>query len=166
MHCDDRPVASDIDLLVIHCISLPPEQYGHNYVEDFFLGRLDTAAHPYFQQLVDVRVSAHLYIRRDGRIVQFVPFTKRAWHAGLSQFDGRVKCNDFSIGIELEGDVHSPYTGIQYERLADVTRQIQRCYPAIIRDRITGHSDIAPDRKDDPGPFFDWPYYFNLLDRV
>ena len=104
-HYDDRPTDADIDLLVIHCISLPPEQYGADYVEDFFMGKLDCSLHPYFQQLTSVRVSAHIYIKRDGQLVQFVPLDKRAWHAGLSEFSGQSRCNDFSIGIELEGDV-------------------------------------------------------------
>jgi AmpD protein len=162
-HCDDRPDAVKIDLLVIHCISLPPAQYGGQYVEDFFLGKLDTQIHPYFQQLQSMRVSAHLYIKRDGTLIQFVPLHKRAWHAGLSEFAGQSRCNDFSIGIELEGDVQSPYTPVQYHRLVDVTKQLQVRYPLITKPRITGHSDIAPLRKEDPGPFFDWTRYFSYL---
>lgn len=162
-HFDERPTDVDIDLLVIHCISLPPEQYGGDYVEDFFQGKLDCSLHPYFQQLVSVRVSAHLYIRRDGRLIQFVPLDKRAWHAGLSEFAGHAKCNDFSIGIELEGDVNHPYTLEQYRCLTAVTQEIQARYPLITQARITGHSDIAPVRKDDPGPYFDWQHYFACL---
>ena len=163
-HYDDRPTDADIDLLVIHCISLPPEQYGADYVEDFFMGTLDCSLHPYFQQLTSVRVSAHIYIKRDGQLIQFVPFDKRAWHAGLSEFAGQSRCNDFSIGIELEGDVNHAYTSAQYQCLAIVTADIQQRYPLITQDRITGHSDIAPVRKDDPGPYFDWSHYFACLD--
>ena len=162
-HCDGRPDTAKIDLLVIHCISLPPAQYGGQYVEDFFLGKLDTQAHPYFQQLQSMRVSAHLYIKRDGTLIQFVPLHKRAWHAGLSEFAGQSRCNDFSIGIELEGDVQSPYTQAQYHRLVDVTKQLQVRYPVITKLRIAGHSDIAPLRKEDPGPLFDWTRYFSCL---
>ncbi|WP_026006206.1 1,6-anhydro-N-acetylmuramyl-L-alanine amidase AmpD [Moritella dasanensis] len=162
-HFDDRPTDVDIDLLVIHCISLPPEQYGTDYVEDFFLGNLDCSLHPYFKKLIAVRVSAHLYIKRDGRVIQFVPLAKRAWHAGLSEFAGQSRCNDFSIGIELEGDVNHPYTAAQYQCLTTVTREIQTRYPLITQARITGHSDIAPVRKDDPGPYFDWQHYFACL---
>ncbi|QUM87576.1 1,6-anhydro-N-acetylmuramyl-L-alanine amidase AmpD [Moritella sp. 36] len=162
-HFDERPPKTDIDLLVIHCISLPPEQYGAEYVEDFFLGKLDCSLHPYFQQLESVRVSAHLYIKRDGQLIQFVPLDKRAWHAGLSEFADKSRCNDFSIGIELEGDVNHPYTSVQYQCLATVTADIQQRYPLITLDRITGHSDIAPVRKDDPGPHFDWQHYFACL---
>lgn len=162
-HFDERPTGVDINLLVIHCISLPPEQYGADYVEDFFLGKLDCSLHPYFQQLESVRVSAHLYIRRDGRLIQFVPLAKRAWHAGLSEFYGQTRCNDFSIGIELEGDVNHAYTEEQYQCLTKVTREIQMRHPLITQARITGHSDIAPVRKDDPGPYFDWQHYFSCL---
>ncbi len=160
---DERPTGMNIDLLVIHCISLPPEQYGNNYVEDFFLGKLDCSLHPYFQQLTSLRVSAHLYIKRDGQLIQFVPLDKRAWHAGLSEFAGQTRCNDFSIGIELEGDVNHAYTALQYQCLAKVTAEIQTRYPLITQARITGHSDIAPIRKDDPGPHFDWQHYFACL---
>lgn len=163
-HCDERPTDVDIDLLVIHCISLPPEQYGSDHVEDFFLGQLDCSLHPYFQRLIAVRVSAHLYIKRDGKLIQFVPFTKRAWHAGLSEFAGQSCCNDFSIGIELEGDVNHAYTVAQYQCLTKVTREIQTRYPLITQARITGHSAIAPVRKDDPGRYFDWTHYFACLD--
>lgn len=162
-HFDQRPQDMTIDLLVIHCISLPPSQFGHRYVEDFFLGKLDRCAHPYFQEIAAMRVSAHLYIKRDGCVVQFVPFSLRAWHAGLSQFETRERCNDFSIGIELEGDVDSSYTDNQYTSLASATKQIQQRYPLITKQRITGHSDIAPQRKQDPGEFFDWSRYLQQL---
>ena len=162
-HCDERPQDCAISLLVLHCISLPPSQFGSHCVEDFFLGKLDHSQHPYFQHLVDVRVSAHLYIKRDGELIQFVPLHKRAWHAGLSEFAGVNRCNDYSIGIELEGDVVSPYTPAQYQCLVAVTKQIRQCYPLITPARITGHSDIAPERKDDPGPYFDWQHYLSYL---
>lgn len=162
-HYDERPQGVSPDLLVIHCISLPPSEFGHCYVEDFFLGKLDADQHPYFLEIASMRVSAHIYIKRDGTLIQFVPLNKRAWHAGLSEFEGRNKCNDFSIGIELEGDVESPYTEKQYACLVTVTQQIQRCYPAITKQRITGHSDIAPSRKQDPGSGFDWDYYLDQL---
>lgn len=155
-HCDDRPNPADISLLVIHNISLPPGQYGTPYIDDFFRGQLDSSAHPYFQQLAGVRVSAHCVIWRDGRISQYVPFTKRAWHAGLSQFAGRDKCNDFSIGIELEGTDDDPYTDAQYQALLQLTHYLQQCYPAITAAHIVGHQHIAPQRKTDPGPAFDW----------
>lgn len=162
-HFDDRPDSMAIDLLVIHCISLPPSQFGNQYVEDFFLGKLDNSAHPYFHDIAAMRVSAHIYIKRDGHVVQFVPLAKRAWHAGLSQFETRERCNDFSVGIELEGDVDSSYTDDQYTSLVSVTKQIQLRCPLITNARITGHSDIAPQRKQDPGPSFDWQRYLKQL---
>lgn len=162
-HCDDRPDESDISLLVIHCISLPPSQFGGCFVEDFFLGKLDRHTHPYFQEIADMRVSAHLYIKRDGQVIQFVPLHKRAWHAGLSQFSGRERCNDFSIGIELEGDVDTSYTQAQYTCLVKVTKDIQSRYPLITQSNIQGHSDIAPGRKQDPGNEFDWNNYLSQL---
>lgn len=162
-NCDERPTGIDIDLLVIHGISLPPAQFGGRYIEDFFLNRLDPGAHAYFEGLRDMRVSAHALIRRDGEVVQFVPFGKRAWHAGVSRFCGRQRCNDFSIGIELEGTDDIPYEDAQYRRLARVTRQLMQAYPGIGKTRIAGHSDIAPGRKTDPGPAFDWQRYLGLL---
>ena len=155
-HCDDRPDPADISLLVIHNISLPPRIFGGPWIEDLFLGRLAPRAHPAFPEIATLRVSAHLLIRRDGGIVQFVPFQRRAWHAGRSCFGGRAACNDFSIGIELEGADDIPFTDAQYEVLAEASRQIVTVYPAITPERIAGHSDIAPDRKTDPGPVFDW----------
>ncbi len=162
-HYDDRPDPADISLLVIHNISLPPATFNTPYIDDFFGGRLDCSAHPYFARLAGVRVSAHCVIYRDGRIWQYVPFAKRAWHAGLSLFAGRDKCNDFSIGIELEGADDVPYTEAQYQALATLSRQLLQQYPALRPQRIVGHCDIAPGRKTDPGPLFDWPYYFRLL---
>lgn len=155
-HCDDRPDPTDISLLVIHNISLPARVFGGPWIENLFLGKLDPNDHPSFQDIAEMRVSAHLLIRRDGSLIQFVPFQRRAWHAGESRYEDRGACNDFSIGIELEGADDVPYTDIQYQHLAQVSREIMSTYPEITRDRITGHSDIAPERKSDPGPAFDW----------
>jgi AmpD protein len=153
---DARPAGTAIDLLVIHNISLPPGQFGGGWIEDLFLNRLDPHAHPYFAGIAELRVSAHALVRRDGSLVQFVPLRRRAWHAGRSCHEGREACNDFSIGIELEGADDQPFTDAQYARLAEVARQIMARYPAIDAERIVGHSDIAPGRKTDPGPAFDW----------
>ena len=155
-HCDDRPDPGDVSLLVIHNISLPPNVFGGPWIQDLFLGRLDAAAHPFFGTVAHLRVSAHLLIRRNGDLEQFVPFHRRAWHAGQSIFAGRDACNDFSVGVEMEGADDVPYTELQYRRLADVTRVLMARFPAITPERITGHSDIAPARKTDPGPAFDW----------
>lgn len=157
-HCDDRPAGEAPSLLVVHNISLPPGRFGGADIDRLFTGTLDPAAHPFFQQIHQLRVSAHCLIRRDGEIVQYVPFDKRAWHAGVSTYAGRERCNDFSIGIELEGTDTDPYTNAQYERLAAVTALLMRHYP-LSPERITGHSDIAPERKTDPGPAFDWRFY-------
>jgi AmpD protein len=156
---DRRPPGTDIDLLVIHNISLPPGDFSGNWIDDLFLDRLDPAAHPYFRTIAGLRVSAHLLIRRSGRLLQYVAFEQRAWHAGVSRFAGRERCNDFSIGIELEGTDETPFTEAQYARLADCTRRILRRYPAITENRIAGHAEIAPGRKTDPGPAFDWDRY-------
>ncbi|WP_158161898.1 1,6-anhydro-N-acetylmuramyl-L-alanine amidase AmpD [Grimontia hollisae] len=155
-HCNARPDESDISLLVIHNISLPPGEFGGPYIEDFFQGKLTSDAHPFFDEIRDVQVSAHCLIKRDGSVVQFVPFNKRAWHAGVSSFEGRGQCNDFSIGIELEGTDDLPYTDAQYQALAAVTQSIMNHYPAVTADRITGHEHIAPERKTDPGQSFHW----------
>ena len=161
---NERPTA-DINMLVVHNISLPPEQFGGSYIEDFFCNQLDCSVHPYFETIKDLQVSAHLLIRRDGSVVQFVPFDKRAWHAGRSEFKGQVECNDFSIGIELEGSAHINYDKRQYEVLAQVTELLLQAYPAMNPERIVGHSDIAPGRKTDPGASFDWPKYKNLINK-
>lgn len=161
---DARPQGILIDLLVIHNISLPPNNFSNpNYIIEFFTNRLDVSIHPYFESLQGVRVSSHLVIFRDGQVIQFVPFTKRAWHAGVSQFQGRSACNDFSIGIELQGADDIPYTTAQYDMLIAVTRAIQTAYPAITSDRIVGHRDIAPTRKTDPGDSFDWQQFIYKL---
>jgi N-acetyl-anhydromuramoyl-L-alanine amidase len=163
-NCDPRPPGAVIDLLVIHNISLPPGELGGGWIDDLFLGRLDPAAHPYFEIACAAGpVSTHLLIRRDGAPVQYVPFGQRAWHAGRSHFDGRDRCNDFSIGIELEGADHLPFEPAQYRTLARATIAIMASYPAIVLERIAGHSDIAQGRKTDPGPYFDWALYRELI---
>jgi len=162
--CDDRPADAPIDLLVIHNISLPPGEFGGPWIDDLFLGRLDAAAHPYFVVAAAAGpVSTHLLIRRDGQLVQYVPCGRRAWHAGRSTFGGRERCNDFSIGIELEGTDDRPFEPIQYQVLTNCTLAILARYPAITPARIVGHSDIAPGRKTDPGPCFDWGLYRGMI---
>ena len=160
---DDRPPGADIDLLVIHSISLPPGEFGGPWIDDLFMNRLDAEAHPFFRQIRDLRVSCHLLIRRDGSLIQYVPFDRRAWHAGESSYCGRRRCNDYSIGIELEGSDDQPFTDAQYHTLSEATELIIRRYPSITEERITSHAAIAPERKTDPGPLFDWPRYFSLL---
>jgi len=161
---DDRPEGTAIDLLVIHNISLPPNQFGGGHIAELFTNCLNPAADDYFAEICDLKVSAHLLIDRLGAITQFAPFTQRAWHAGVSQFSGRERCNDFSIGIELEGADHIPYTDHQYDVLAAVTKALQTEYPNLKNDKIVGHSDIAPGRKTDPGEAFDWARYKKMLD--
>ncbi|UUM30215.1 1,6-anhydro-N-acetylmuramyl-L-alanine amidase AmpD [Vibrio japonicus] len=162
---DQRSDTSDISLLVIHNISLPPGQFGGPYIEQFFTGTLNPDEHPFFNVIHKMGVSAHCLIRRDGEIVQFVPFIARAWHAGASSFAGREKCNDYSIGIELEGSDFVAYTDEQYQSLVDLTQQLQLAYPKITQPRITGHQYIAPLRKTDPGLVFDWVKYRNMLSQ-
>ena len=164
-HFDERPKQVDVDLLVIHCISLPCGNYGTPYIDDLFLGKLDPNTHPDFQDIYQLRVSAHLLIRRDGEVVQYVPFDKRAWHAGVSQFQGREKCNDFSIGIELEGTDTTTFTDEQYQQLAEITGHLMMLYPKLTKSRIVGHEHIAPGRKTDPGIGFDWDHYFHSLEK-
>ncbi|MFP5504663.1 MAG: 1,6-anhydro-N-acetylmuramyl-L-alanine amidase AmpD [Gammaproteobacteria bacterium] len=163
-NCDERPPGTEIALIVVHGISLPPGEFGGPWIRDLFLNRLDPGAHPYFRDIAGLEVSAHVVIHRDGRVVQYVPFGRRAWHAGQSCFRGRSTCNDFSIGIELEGTDDIPYTEAQYARLAELIAALRRAYPGIAPDAIAGHSDIAPGRKTDPGPAFDWPKLAGLLD--
>ncbi|MDP1718691.1 MAG: 1,6-anhydro-N-acetylmuramyl-L-alanine amidase AmpD [Burkholderiales bacterium] len=157
---DERPADARIELLVIHNISLPPGEFGGPGIVDLFTNRLDPAAHPYYAGIAGRRVSAHVLIRRDGAAIQFVSCAKRAWHAGVSAWCGRERCNDFSIGIELEGTDDVPFTPVQYEQLAQLTRALKARYPIA---GIVGHSDIAPGRKTDPGPCFDWPHYRALI---
>ena len=160
-NCDTRPSA-EISLIVVHGISLPAGHFGSAYVPDLFLNRLDVCAHPDFADLVGVCVSSHLLIRRDGQLIQFVPFHERAWHAGESSFRGRPGCNNFSVGIELEGTDHSGYDLKQYQQLAAVCRLLLATWQ-IPADHIVGHSDIAPGRKTDPGPQFDWAEFRTML---
>lgn len=148
-----------MELLVIHSISLPPGEFGGPAIEQLFLNRLDADAHPYFKTISGLRVSAHLLIRRDGELVQFVDLRERAWHAGVSAFDGRSACNDFSIGIELEGADDTAFTDAQYGCLIAVTEKLIARFPRLGRERIVGHQHIAPGRKTDPGPAFDWDRY-------
>ena len=165
-NCDARPEGMPVDLLVIHGISLPPGEFGGPWIDALFSNSLDPDAHPYFAEIEGLEVSTHLLIRRDGELVQYVSFDERAWHAGKSSFEGRERCNDFAIGIELEGADELPYEQVQYERLAAVTRAIMQAYPQIDAGRLVGHSDIAPGRKTDPGPGFDWALYRRLLGSV
>lgn len=150
---DERPPGTTIDLVVIHNISLPPGEFGGDGVIELFTNRLEPQAHPYYATIHQLRVSSHFFIRRDGALIQFVPCTKRAWHAGVSQWQGRERCNDFSLGIELEGDDYSPFADAQYATLNALLVALKAAYPIA---GVTGHSDIAPGRKTDPGPFFDW----------
>jgi AmpD protein len=162
-NCDERPKDTVINLLVIHSISLPPGQFGTGDVAHFFCNQLDFSRDPYYATLVDLKVSSHLFIDRLGAITQFVPFEKRAWHAGKSSFQGRENCNDFSIGIELEGTDTQCYEKAQYKQLARVINTLREYYPEILRRRIVGHADIAPGRKTDPGTSFEWSYLDCLL---
>ena len=160
---NQRPPGEDVSLLVIHNISLPPGQFGTGCVQAFFCNELDSHSHPQLEELSGVNVSAHLFIDRSGGCFQFVSLLDRAWHAGVSSFEGRENCNDFSIGIELEGEDILPYTDVQYRELAAVTQALLWRFPRLVPERITGHSDIAPGRKTDPGPAFDWAYYKSLI---
>ncbi|HEV7391123.1 MAG TPA: 1,6-anhydro-N-acetylmuramyl-L-alanine amidase AmpD [Burkholderiales bacterium] len=152
-NCDERPAGCAIDLLVIHAISLPPGEVGGRAIEDLFLNRLDPSAHPYYADIADLKVSAHFLVRRDGALVQFVSCVRRAWHAGASSWRGRARCNDFSVGIELEGSDDVPFEARQYDSLATLAKSLTHTYAVA---EIVGHSDIAPGRKTDPGPHFDW----------
>ncbi|MBI4998606.1 MAG: 1,6-anhydro-N-acetylmuramyl-L-alanine amidase AmpD [Rhodocyclales bacterium] len=159
---DQRPAGEPIRLLVIHAISLPPGQFGGDGVERLFTNSLDPEGHPYYRDIHALKVSAHFFIRRDGRVIQFVPTARRAWHAGLSSWRGRERCNDFSLGIELEGCDDLPFAPIQYIRLARLIRVLRRNFAI---EEIVGHADIAPNRKTDPGPCFDWLRLRHLLRR-
>jgi len=160
---DDRSDEGDISLVVIHNISLPPNEFGGKGIEQLFTNTLDKAEHPFYEEIHTLRVSSHLLIRRDGEIVQFVPFHKRAWHAGVSQYLGRDVCNDFSIGIEMEGTDFEPFEEVQYKVLKDVIQVLLKTYPSLKSDAITGHENIAPGRKTDPGPYFEWDKLRNLI---
>lgn len=162
---DERPAECQPSLLVVHNISLPPRSYGGPWVDDLFCNRLDAGAHPYFAAIAALKVSSHVFIRRNGEIRQYVSFDKRAWHAGESCFEGRHRCNDFSIGVELEGCDDEPYENIQYQQLVRLALGLQSRYSALNTERIVGHSDIAPQRKTDPGPAFDWDYFRAMLSQ-
>lgn len=160
---DERPAETAISLLVIHNISLPPGEFNTKGIEQLFTGQLNPAEHPFYQEIAGLEVSAHCVVYRDGRIEQYVPFTQRAWHAGVSQFQGRARCNDFAIGIEMEGTDDKPYTDAQYFSLIQLSQKIITAFPAITCGRVVGHNDIAPGRKTDPGPAFDWARYRQAL---
>ncbi|MGH8224623.1 MAG: 1,6-anhydro-N-acetylmuramyl-L-alanine amidase AmpD [Gammaproteobacteria bacterium] len=155
-HANERPVGAEIGLVVVHGVSLPPGEFGGPWVEDFFTGRLDFTAHEYFGTIRDLHVAPHLLVRRDGETVQFVSFLRRAWHAGRSVWRGREECNDYSIGIELEGADTIPYTDAQYLALARILPVLIAAWPGIRKGGVVGHADVAPGRKTDPGPAFDW----------
>ena len=153
---DCRPPGASIELLVVHGISLPPGEYTGDWVEALFQNRLPPDHHPYFREIEALKVSAHLYLRRDGRVIQFVPLHLRAWHAGVSSYRHRTACNDYSVGVELEGTDEQPYEPVQYERLAQFVCALAASYQSFSPDALVGHSDVAPGRKTDPGPVFDW----------
>lgn len=161
-NCNARP-QGEISLLVVHNISLPPGQFGTGKVQAFFQNRLPVGEHPFYAEIASLQVSAHFFIERDGTVTQFVSCLERAWHAGQSWFDGRDNCNDFSLGIELEGTDDQPYSDAQYASLTELTRQLLAVFPALTTQRIRGHSDIAPGRKTDPGPAFDWQRLYAAL---
>ncbi len=165
-NCDERPAGTRISLIVVHGISLPPGEFGGPWIDDLFCNRLDPAAHPCFAAIAGLRVSSHLLIRRGGEITQYVGLQQRAWHAGQSCFQGRSACNDFSIGIELEGTDELPYTDPQYERLAALVGLLCRAFPDLTPERVVGHCDIAPGRKTDPGPAFDWSELRRRLEPI
>jgi AmpD protein len=160
---DERPIAGAMSLLVIHCISLPPEKFGSDHIDQFFCNRLNPDEHPYFKEIHQLRVSSHLLIKRTGETVQYVPFNKRAWHAGLSDYKGQDKCNDFSIGIELEGSETQPYTDEQYDQLIAVSKALIEYYPELSDQHIVRHSDISPGRKTDPGESFRWSRFISAV---
>ena len=160
-----RPTDQEIQLLVIHNISLPPSQFGGGYIEQFFQNQLDWSQHSYFQTIQGMQVSAHLLILRTGEVLQFVNFADRAWHAGRSSYLAQPECNDYSIGIELEGSDDLPFETAQYQSLVRVVHCLQQTYPSI-QQHIAGHSDIAPGRKTDPGPYFDWQYFREQLSQL
>jgi N-acetyl-anhydromuramoyl-L-alanine amidase len=165
-NCDSRPDGVEAELIVVHGISLPPGEFGGPWIDRLFTNSLPPDEHPYFAQAASRRVSAHLCIRRDGTMTQYVRFTDRAWHAGQSSYHGREACNDFSIGVELEGTDTVAYEPLQYEALADVVAALCAAYPRLSPTRLVGHSDIAPGRKTDPGPEFDWAYARRLIDAA
>ncbi len=160
---DERPENTAVDLLVVHAISLPPECFGSGEVQRFFMGTLDFNSHPYFDALRNLQVSAHFFIERDGTLWQHVGVFQRAWHAGVSEWQGRPACNDYSVGVELEGSESTAFSPLQYQRLAILAKALQSLFPAMGPERMVGHSDISPGRKWDPGPGFSWPYLAEVL---
>ncbi len=160
---DERPAGVTADLIIVHGISLPPGEFGGPWIDHLFTNTLPPAVHPYFEEVRELRVSSHLLLRRDAELVQYVPFHRRAWHAGASSWQGRERCNDYSIGIELEGTDHSPYEPGQYAMLARVIVRLCSAYPGLGPGRVVGHSDVAPGRKSDPGIAFDWPLLHALV---
>lgn len=162
-NCDDRPARVQPTLVVVHGISLPPGEFGGPWIDALFTNQLPADSHPYFAVVATLRVSAHVLVRRDGELVQYVPFHRRAWHAGKSQWQGREGCNDYSVGIELEGTDASAYESVQYTMLARLVARLCRTYPGLSPERVVGHSDVAPGRKSDPGIAFDWPLLRTLL---
>lgn len=163
-NCDDRPAGATPELVVVHGISLPPGEFGGPWIDRLFTNTLPPQQHPYFAEVAPLKVSSHLLIRRDGAVVQYVPLHRRAWHAGISSYRGREKCNDFSIGIELEGTDDDAYEPAQYRALSETIVALCAAYPTLSREHIAGHSDIAPGRKTDPGEGFDWPRFKALLE--
>lgn len=163
-NCDARPPGTGLELIVVHGISLPPREFGGMWIDDLFVNNLDPGAHPYFQSIAALQVSAHVLIRRNGMLTQYVSFNQRAWHAGESSFCGRAACNDFAVGIELEGADEVPYEAAQYETLTRLVGALRTTYPSLANAEVVGHSDIAPGRKTDPGPAFDWPRFRRLLE--
>ncbi|WP_448553027.1 1,6-anhydro-N-acetylmuramyl-L-alanine amidase AmpD [Thalassotalea montiporae] len=164
-HFTQREATQDISLLVVHNISLPPGKFGGGYITDLFMGRLDKNADPFFEEIYQLQVSAHCLIRRDGHVIQYVSFNDKAWHAGVSNFEGRERCNDFSIGIELEGTDSLAYTDSQYQKLVSLVQKLQESYPLIGHNNVVGHCDIAPGRKTDPGESFDWQRFNSMLNN-
>ena len=163
---NERPEdCSDARLIVVHGISLPPGQYGGGYVQQLFTNQLDPGEHEYFDKIKGLQVSAHCFITREGKVIQFVSFKNRAWHAGISSWQGTDNCNDFSIGIEMEGTDDEAYEDKQYQQLAKLVISLRKQYPAILEQSLCGHSDISPGRKTDPGPFFDWNKLSNLINK-
>lgn len=160
---NERPDKTDISGIVIHNISLPPGEFGGGWIDDLFLNQLDPTAHPYFKDIADIKVSAHVLIRRTGQLVQYVPFHQRAWHAGESCWDAREGCNDFTVGIEIEGCDEKTFESVQYQQLAKLINSLVETYPKLDKSRVTGHQHIAPGRKTDPGPHFDWDYLNKLI---
>ncbi len=163
-NCDERPAGCDVALVVMHGISLPPQCYGGPHIDQLFTNTLDPNEHPYFAEIADLRVSTHVLVDRQGEITQYVPFDARAWHAGRSAFQGRTCCNDFSIGIELEGCDDRAYEPVQYDVAAALVKLLMLHWPGIGKNSVVGHSDIAPGRKTDPGEAFEWEYFYSLLE--